>query len=104
MDHIPDGFIRGAYVVAAALAGAITALGASRWREMTRVEVGITLLTGFAFAIFVTPWIAHEWMSIPETNVRAIAGLTYVFGSASNILLPLIIRKVRKILGEGESA
>lgn len=104
MDHVPEAFWRGVYVVGAAAAGALTAVGAAKWRDMSRIEVGLTLITGFTFAIFVTPWIAHEWLGIPETNYRAIAGLTYVFGSASNILLPLIIGRLRKLLGVGENA
>lgn len=104
MDHMPEGLIRFVYLTTAAIAGSVTALGAMRWRDMTRVEVALTLMTGFFFAIFVTPWIAHAWLGVAENDIRAVAGLTYVFGSASNILLPVVIRRLRKALGEGEAA
>ena len=43
-------------------------------------------------------------MGVEDSNVRAIAALTYVFGSGSNILLPLVIGWVKRILGSGEAA
>ncbi len=96
--------LRFGYVALAAISGAFTALGFVKWKEMSRPELAMTLVGGFSFAIFVTPWIAHEWIGVAETNTRAIAALTYVFGSGSNILLPTIIRSVRRLLGTGDGA
>ena len=92
------------YIALAAVSGAFTALGFVRWKEMSRPEIFMTLVGGFSFAIFVTPWIAHEWIGVAESNTRAIAALTYVFGSGSNILLPTIIRSVKRLLGTGDPA
>jgi hypothetical protein len=102
MDHIPDGW-RFVYVATAAAAGAVTALGSKRWRTMTAIDIVLTLGIGFTFAIFVTPWIAHQWLGVAEGDNRALLALTYLFGSASNILLPFIIRHLRKMLGEGDT-
>jgi hypothetical protein len=92
------------YVALAALSGAFTALGFVKWRELSGAEIAMTLIGGFSFAIFVTPWIAHEWIGVAESNTRAIAALTYVFGSGSNILLPTIIRTVKRIFPTGDGA
>lgn len=90
------------YVLMAAAAGAITALAFTRWKEMTRSEIALTLVIGFSFAIFVTPWLASSVFGIEDSNIRAIAALTYIFGSGSNILLPVIIRWVGRFFGNGE--
>lgn len=92
------------YIALAAISGAFTALGFLRWKEMSHSEIALTLIGGFSFAIFVTPWIAHEWVGVAESNTRAIAALTYVFGSGSNILLPTIIRAVKRFVGSGDAA
>lgn len=96
--------LRFGYVALAAVSGALTALGFVKWKDMSRSELWLTLVGGFSFAIFVTPWIAHEWFSVAESNTRALAALTYVFGSGSNILLPTIIRAIKRLLGTGEAA
>ncbi len=96
--------LRFGYIALAAVSGAFTALGFLKWKEMSNSEIALTLVGGFSFAIFVTPWIAHEWIGVAESNTRAIAALTYVFGSGSNILLPTIIRAVKRFVGSGDAA
>lgn len=93
-----------AILTAAAASGSVTALAFTKWRDMTRIEIALTLVAGFSFAIFVTPWIAQTLFGIADDNIRSIAGLTYVFGSGSNILLPRIIKWVGKVFGNGESS
>lgn len=90
------------YIALAAMSGAFTALGFLKWKELSSAEIAMTLIGGFSFAIFVTPYIAHEWLNIAEANTRAIAALTYVFGSGSNILLPTIIRTVKRVFPQGD--
>lgn len=87
--------LRMGYVVLSAVAGAFTALGFAKWRDMSGTEVALTLVGGFSFAIFVTPWIATGWLGVAEGDTRSLAALTYVFGSGSNILLPAIIRSLK---------
>lgn len=99
-EHGPA--FRMGYILMAAFAGAITALGFTRWKEMTRSEIALTFTIGFSFAIFVTPWLATAAFGIPDSNIRAVAALTYIFGSGSNILLPVIIRWVGRFFGGGE--
>lgn len=103
MDEGPT-FFRLGYVGMAAMAGAITALAFTRWRELTRGEILLTLAAGFSFAVFVTPWVAEQFLGIDGSNVRAIAALTYIFGSGSNILLPILIKWTGRLFGNGGPA
>jgi len=103
MEGWGDTFMRHGYIALAAIAGAITALGSAHWREMKPAEIMLMLITGFSFAIFVTPWVAHSIFGIDEGNTRAIAGLTYLFGSGWNLLLPVAIRKIKRMLGDGDA-
>lgn len=98
-DFLRDWMMHYVYIPMAALAGAITALASSKVNEMTRTEMFLTVIAAFSFAIFVTPWIAVSWFKIDPNNVRAIAGLTYVFGSGANVLLPTLIRNMKKMVG-----
>jgi hypothetical protein len=65
------------------LSGASAALGIVKWHHLSRTELLMTLVGGFSFAIAVTPWIAHDWLGIIKISPRAIAAMTYVFGSGS---------------------
>lgn len=89
------------YVLMAALAGAVTALAFSKWRDLSRGEILLTLVAGFSFAVFVTPWAAEQFLGLEDNNVRGIAALTYIFGSGSNILLPVLIRWTGRLFGNG---
>jgi hypothetical protein len=95
-------FLRLGYIVMAALAGAITALAFTRWKELSRAEIILTLVAGFSFAVFVTPWVAHQFFGVDDRNLRAIAALTYIFGSGWNIVLPKVIRWTGQQFGETE--
>ncbi|WP_420142796.1 hypothetical protein [Sphingomonas sp.] len=87
----------------AALAGAITALSFKQWREMSTPEILMALAVGTSFAVFVAPWIAHNSLNVSESDARAVAGMTYIFGAGSNTLLPLLINWVKRFLGQGDA-
>lgn len=95
-------FLHEVYLAAAALAGAVTSLSLLSWQTMTRMEIIMTLMVGFSFAVFVTPYIAHELLGVPPSNIRLVAALTYMFGSGCNVLLPLMIRRISRMLGDEE--
>ena len=87
------------YVLMAALAGAVTALAFLSWREMTKTEIAMTLFVGASFAIFVTPWLAHIAFGMNQADVRTVAAMTYVTASGSNTLLPMLIKRLHKLIG-----
>lgn len=90
------------YTLLGAFAGAITALAFMKWKEMSKIEIALTVFVGFSFAVFVTPWLAQMVFGVADTDIRVMAGLTYVSASASNTLLPKLIRKVSKLTGPDE--
>lgn len=92
-----------AYVAMAALAGAVTSLSFMPWKTMRWAEIGMTLFVGAAFAIFGVPWIAADWVHVDTTNLRALCGITYFGATGANVLIPLIIRKLRRQLGETDA-
>lgn len=94
-----DPFSSMAYTIMAALAGAVTALAFRPWKQMTRLEICLTLFVGFSFAIFVSPWVAHSVIHVPADEPRAASFITYVMGAGSNILLPKVIAFFERLLG-----
>lgn len=98
----PHHDLRFGYIALAAMAGAITALAFMRWRDLSWGEMALTLVAGFSFAVFVTPWAAHAILRVDDDNVRTIAALTYIFGSGSNVLLPALIRRFGRLIGHEE--
>jgi hypothetical protein len=101
VDDFQHFLLRHFYIPLAAVAGAITSLASAKTQKMSRFDLLMTFVAGFSFAIFVTPWIAISWFGIVDTNVRAIAGLTYIFGAGSNILLPVLIGHFKRVVGNG---
>lgn len=95
--------LRYVYIPMAALAGAVSSLGARRWRSMSKGKMLLTILMGASFSIFVTPWAAHEFVNVPEGDARAIVALTYLFAIAAHIILPWLIQRLERIIGSGDA-
>ena len=91
-----------AYTLLAAFAGAVTALAFMKWKQMTWPEIVLTIFVGFAFAVFVTPWLAR-YMFGSNIDVQTLSGLTYITASGSNTLLPMLIRWLRRSFGEHDA-
>lgn len=103
-DH---GFMRWVYIGMAAVAGAITALSFQQWRTMTRGEITMTLFVGAAFAILAVPYLAADVFNLSgfTESLRAACFITYVGGTCSNWLLPMLIKRVKKfVAGDEEGA
>ncbi|KMS58685.1 hypothetical protein [Sphingobium cupriresistens] len=95
--------VRYLYIPLAALAGAVSSLGARRWRTMTKAKMAMTVLMGATFAIFVTPWAAHEFVGVDEGDARATVALTYLFAIGAHVLLPWLIQKLERLIGAGDT-
>lgn len=98
MDH-NEILLRFVYLPLAALTGAISSLGARRWRQMHKGQVAFVIFTGVTFALFVTPYVAHEWLGVKENDARAVVALTYLFGFGAHLLLPWVVRRIGKLTG-----
>ena len=91
----PDNpLVRLSYMVLAALAGSITALSFMQWKTMSRGQIVLTVFVGFAFAVFIAPWLGSMILGVPETNLRAMGAVTYVGGVCSNALIPLMVKRL----------
>lgn len=95
--------VRYVYIPLAALMGAVSSLGARKWRQMNRWQVILTVTMGTSSAIFLTPWAAHQFFDVREDDARAIVALTYLFGFGAFIILPRLTEWMTKVLGAGET-
>lgn len=95
--------VRYVYIPLAALMGAVSSLGARKWRQMNRAQIIMTLIMGTTSAIFLTPWVAHKFFDVREDDARAIVALTYLFGFGAFIFLPKLTEWMGKVFGAGES-
>lgn len=98
MHDTDNPIVRQAYILMAAIAGAITALSLLKWRELTWAQIMMTVFVGTSFAVFVVPWATHDLFKIQDQTLRAACGLTYLGGTCANALLPRIIKKISKWL------
>lgn len=93
-----------AYAAMATVAGAITALSFLDWKRLSWAEIAMTLFVGSAFATFCIPYLIGDRWGIDLTNKRAICFFMYIGATGSNIFIPLLIRKGKKMLGLEEPA
>lgn len=89
------------YLGLAAAAGSIVALYSMEWKRMHPGEIGFTLLVGFLVAIFAVPYLA-ELVGLTMTNPRTACGVTFIGGTAWNVLMPLAINKAKRMAGVEE--
>lgn len=94
--------LRYVYIPLAAFTGAISSLGARRWRTMSKSKILLAVFMGATFAMFVTPWAAHAIMGIKEDDARGTVALTYLFGIAAHIILPWLIQRIERMIGTGD--
>ncbi len=87
-----------------AIAGSVSALAAMKYKEMSWPDICFTLFVGAAFAVFVMPWVAKDWIGIDEANQRAQNAMVYMGGTGWNVLMPLVLQKVKALAGMGEKS
>lgn len=90
---------RNIYLALAAAAGSIVALHSMEWKKMSWAEIGFTLFSGFAVAIFAVPYLARVWLNLDMTDPQNACGVTFIGGTVWNSLMPLALRKIKKGLG-----
>ena len=84
----------------ASLAGAITALSFRPYRNMSALEVTMSLVVGTSFATFVGPLAAVWIFGTGPVDIRLLGATFYLMASGSNVLIPLAIRKLSQMFGE----
>jgi hypothetical protein len=97
-DH--DGpVMRLVWPTLAALAGAVTALSFRPYKKLTPIEIIISLTVGTSFSVFVGPWVAVWVFGTGPVDIRLLGGLFYLMASGSNILIPIMVRKLAQMFG-----
>lgn len=84
------------WLVMAALGGTITALGQTKYRDMSWTDIAFTLLSGLAFAVFAVRPMARNFFHSED----AVAAMVYLGGAGWNILLPAAILRLKRAVGE----
>ena len=99
----PGPTARFVYTAMAGIAGAITALYYRAWQTMSVREALFTVFVGMGFSIFAVPWLATDILRIPGDSLRAACALAYLGGTGANVLIPLLIERMKKRAGDTES-
>jgi hypothetical protein len=84
------------YPLLAALAGSLTALSFRGWDGLTRTQITLTIFVGASFAYFVSPLLFSK-----VTDIREAGGILYLLASGSNALIPLAIKRLGTLVGNG---
>lgn len=86
------------WLIMSALGGTMTALGQVKYRDMSWTDIGLTLVSGLAFAIFFIKALAEHFTS----NADFVAAMVYLGGAGWNILLPTAIMRLKRAIAEKE--
>jgi hypothetical protein len=96
----PDSiWVRLLWPLLASLAGAITALSFRPYRNMTIIEVAMSIVVGTSFATFVGPLAAVWIFGNGPVDIRLLGATFYLMASGSNILIPMAIKKLGTLIG-----
>jgi hypothetical protein len=87
-------WLRFLWPLLASLAGAITALSFRPYKSMGAVEIALSLVVGTSFATFVGPLAAVWIFGTGPIDIRMLGATFYLMASGSNVLIPLMIRKL----------
>lgn len=92
------------WTLLASFAGALTALSFRPFKDMTKGEITVALTVGASFAIFVGPLVAQWMFGEGPVDIRILGGVFYLMASGSNILIPLLVKKLTTFFGGEEKA
>jgi hypothetical protein len=87
------------WALLASFAGAVTSLSARPFENMTRAQVSMALVASASFGFFVGPLVAQLLFDEGREDIRVLGAVLFVMSSASNILLPLAVKKLSQLFG-----
>lgn len=94
-----SAWLRILWPLLASFAGAITALSFRPYRNLSRLEIAMSLAVGTSFATFVGPLAAVWIFGTGPVDIRLLGATFYLMASGSNVLIPLAIRKLSIFFG-----
>jgi len=97
---IESPLFKGGFVFVTALGGALTSLYSQQWQKMDRMEIVFSLIVAMSFSLFAFPWIAAQWFGWEFGTTQAAGAVSYIGATASHIVIPRLIMKLRRQFGE----
>ncbi|MGZ8286150.1 MAG: hypothetical protein ACXW27_09160 [Allosphingosinicella sp.] len=91
------------WLALASFAGALTALSVRPFKNMTPMEIILSLSVSASFPIFVGPWAAKLYFEDGPVDFRMVGGMYWVMACGSNILIPLVVKKAAQFFGTAAS-
>lgn len=97
MDDANNPLMRWMWPLLASLAGAITALSFQPYRKMGVIDIVLVIFVGTVFAVFMSPWVSVLIFGNDNPHYRILGAVYYVLATGYNVLIPVMIRKVRRL-------
>lgn len=99
---IDDGgpIMRWLWPLLAAMAGGVTALSFQPWKNMSLWQIVMALAVATGFAMFVGPLVAQWVLGAQSREIRWLGAIMWIMASGSNILIPLVIKRIGNNLGD----
>jgi ABC-type uncharacterized transport system permease subunit len=99
---MPDPPLNWIWTGLASIAGAITALSFRPFTTMSWWEIALALFVGASFAFFVGPLVVRMMFGSSEPDMRIVGAILYLLATGSNALIPMAIRWLGRMFGEGK--
>lgn len=96
--------IKHVWFAMSAVAGSVSALAAMKYKEMSWPDIFFTLFVGIAFAVNVMPWVATDIFKIAKDNQDARNAMVYMGGTGWNVLMPLVLHRLKAMFGMGDKS
>ena len=100
MHDADNTLMRWIWPLLASLAGAITALSFQPYRKMRAIDIVMVIFVGTVFAVFMAPWMGELIFGDESPHYRILGAVYYISATSYNVLIPVMIRKVRTLLGD----
>lgn len=59
----------------------------------------MAIFVGTSFSVFVAPWIGQVIFGSDNPHFRIMGAVFYLTATGSNVLIPVMIRKLRAVMG-----
>jgi hypothetical protein len=99
MGPVDDPIGSHVWLVLASFAGALAALSVRPFKNMSALEISLSLMVSASFPIFVGPWAASVYFGAGPVDLRVLGAIYWIMACGSNILIPLLIKHFGRVFG-----
>jgi len=96
-----SSFMLWLWAVLGASAGSVSSLSFRPYRSMTTLDIILSLIVSFTFAIFVGSIAAEavaKWIGSGPVNIKVYGATMWFLGASAHYLIPVAITRVRRFL------